>query len=405
MGRLAGLFLVVMLLSASLSTLPLAFADYAVDHASFPPDLPGDVNYDGKVDAKDVGITSKAFGSYFYTDSWDPRADVNDDGMVDMKDIAPVSRLFGTAYDTSATPIAYSTSFEFNVPNDGDASVWYYFLVRFYVPSSLDGRTFSLVAGKSVDDALRNVRVDTVLKQSGQVGELFNINLGEMQKGYHLLELEYLESIGSGLINFTIKTAQDEYAQMDRFRIYVPNYGDTEVKYTVKTTTYFPGDTFFLGSSASQHLYVDDYIDDVYIDAGLLWQDWMWNMGSYDTLHAWKDGFLYPLGWQTGWHTIKFAYGEKLEYGLLDFQFISWTNQRDKIGKPKLYAVGNLNPANYITIKDGKFMAGSKWKFEADPEFSERYFDGRLRFNASYDDGTVWFNTTIEIGLGKGWAE
>jgi len=40
-------------------------SDYTVDHASFPPDLPGDVNYDGKVDVKDVGIVSKAFGSYF----------------------------------------------------------------------------------------------------------------------------------------------------------------------------------------------------------------------------------------------------------------------------------------------------------------------------------------------------
>jgi peptide/nickel transport system substrate-binding protein len=60
--------------------------------------LPGDVNYDGKVDAKDIGVVSKAFGSspgppiharWFY------RADVNNDRKVDASDLATVCRLYG----------------------------------------------------------------------------------------------------------------------------------------------------------------------------------------------------------------------------------------------------------------------------------------------------------------------
>ena len=91
MRRFVVVLLAVCFLASMLfGSLPLVEADYTVDHASFPPDLPGDVNYDGKVDVKDVGIVSKAFGSYFYTESWNPRADVNDDGKVDMKDVGEV---------------------------------------------------------------------------------------------------------------------------------------------------------------------------------------------------------------------------------------------------------------------------------------------------------------------------
>jgi len=316
---------------------------------------------------KDVVIVLKAYGSHFYTENWNPRADVNDDGKVDIKDVVSVLKLFGKTYDTSLTPIAYSTSFEFQVPSDGDLSVWYYILVRFYVSDVLSGKTFYLVAGKSVDDAIRNVKVDCSVKSS-QVGGLFNVELGQLSSGYHLLELEYLENIGGGLINFTIKTANNEYAQMDRFRIYVPNYSDSEVRYTVKTYTYFPGDTFFLGSSANQHLYVDDYVDDIYVDVGLLWQDWMWNMGDYGSIYAWQDGFLYPLGWQTGWHTIKFTYGEIWGPGLLDFQYISQANQPAKIGNPRFwakisepkspYSNGNIR---YLKIYNINSWAGSKW--------------------------------------------
>jgi len=54
-----------------------------------------DLNDDGKVDMKDIGIVAKAFGSYPGHERWDPLADINEDGKVDMRDVAGVARLFG----------------------------------------------------------------------------------------------------------------------------------------------------------------------------------------------------------------------------------------------------------------------------------------------------------------------
>jgi hypothetical protein len=52
---------------------PLASIEYSVERVSFPPDLPGDVNYDGIVDMRDVASVARLFGKnlshHFYTDS------------------------------------------------------------------------------------------------------------------------------------------------------------------------------------------------------------------------------------------------------------------------------------------------------------------------------------------------
>jgi len=45
------------------------------------------------------------------------------------------------------------------------------------------------------------------------------------------------------------------------------------------------------------------------------------------------------------------------------------------------------------------------WKFEEDPENSERYFEARQAINATYNDGSNWFDASFEVGLGLGWAE
>ncbi len=55
----------------------------------------GDVNGDGKVDMKDVGIVAKAFGATPSNPRWDPTADLDGDGKIDMKDIAIVAANFG----------------------------------------------------------------------------------------------------------------------------------------------------------------------------------------------------------------------------------------------------------------------------------------------------------------------
>jgi uncharacterized protein (DUF2141 family) len=66
--------------------------------------LVGDVNGDGKVDMRDLGIVAKAFGShcanYQYvgepaSPNWNPLCDLNGDGKVDMRDLAIVAAHFG----------------------------------------------------------------------------------------------------------------------------------------------------------------------------------------------------------------------------------------------------------------------------------------------------------------------
>lgn len=55
----------------------------------------GDLNGDGKVDMKDLGIVALAFGSYPEHPRWNPDADINQDGVVDINDILIVLSHFG----------------------------------------------------------------------------------------------------------------------------------------------------------------------------------------------------------------------------------------------------------------------------------------------------------------------
>jgi hypothetical protein len=56
-----------------------------------------DINGDGRVDARDIAIVCKAFGTKLGSTNWNPDADINGDGKVDAKDIAIVCKNFGRA--------------------------------------------------------------------------------------------------------------------------------------------------------------------------------------------------------------------------------------------------------------------------------------------------------------------
>jgi hypothetical protein len=276
--------------SMMFSSLPLVSAAYTIEYHRMTPDLTGDVNCDGKVDIKDLVRVINAFGSYPGHPKWDSQADLNEDRKVDIKDLVIVNQNFGN-YESPFTPIAYSITFDFAVPNDGDDEVWYYVLTRVYVPSNLSGQGFYLFP-ESVNDWIRNVKMNNNLKYSGghpACQPPANVSLGVLGQGYHLLEFEFGEQWGYGILRFHVATASGQPAWLSRFRIYVPNYSDTKYEYSVITTTWcsMKDDYFFIG-------YADDYIDDVCVD-GLVWQDWMWDMGEYGAIYAWGDGFCYPL--------------------------------------------------------------------------------------------------------------
>ncbi|MGD8545808.1 MAG: cohesin domain-containing protein, partial [Candidatus Bathyarchaeota archaeon] len=54
-----------------------------------------DINWDGIVDMRDIGLAAMAFGSEPGHPRWNPICDLNNDDKIDMKDIAMVARNFG----------------------------------------------------------------------------------------------------------------------------------------------------------------------------------------------------------------------------------------------------------------------------------------------------------------------
>lgn len=69
--------------------------------ASFLISLLGDLNFDNKVDMRDISLAGRAFGSFIGHPRWNPKADITGaeylvpDGMVDMKDLSLIARNFG----------------------------------------------------------------------------------------------------------------------------------------------------------------------------------------------------------------------------------------------------------------------------------------------------------------------
>ena len=54
-----------------------------------------DINFDGKVDMKDISIVAGAFGSFPGHPRWSPIADVNKDSRIDLRDIGMTAMNFG----------------------------------------------------------------------------------------------------------------------------------------------------------------------------------------------------------------------------------------------------------------------------------------------------------------------
>jgi hypothetical protein len=70
--------------------------------------LPVDVNYDGKVDIKDIATAAKSFGTSAgppIHPRWIFRCDVNNDRKIDIRDIALVAKNFGKSSATWVTPV------------------------------------------------------------------------------------------------------------------------------------------------------------------------------------------------------------------------------------------------------------------------------------------------------------
>jgi hypothetical protein len=57
--------------------------------------LSGDVNHDGKVDMRDIGMVARAFGVRSTDPEWDPDLDIVKDNVIDMRDIGHAASQFG----------------------------------------------------------------------------------------------------------------------------------------------------------------------------------------------------------------------------------------------------------------------------------------------------------------------
>jgi peptide/nickel transport system substrate-binding protein len=85
--------------------IPEAFLDSPAQPQGF--NLPADVNYDGKVDIKDISYVAKAFGASYgppINPRWAYRGDINNDRKIDIKDISYVAKLFGK-FATTWAPV------------------------------------------------------------------------------------------------------------------------------------------------------------------------------------------------------------------------------------------------------------------------------------------------------------
>jgi hypothetical protein len=59
----------------------------------------GDINGDGKVDMKDIGVLSRLFGVEVGDADWNPDADLNYDGKINLIDVALAAKNFGKTID------------------------------------------------------------------------------------------------------------------------------------------------------------------------------------------------------------------------------------------------------------------------------------------------------------------
>jgi len=69
-------------------------------HPLRSPYMLGDINHDGKIDMRDVGVVAKAFGGKFGDPSWNPYADIDETGEVTMIDVGISARNFGRVWKT-----------------------------------------------------------------------------------------------------------------------------------------------------------------------------------------------------------------------------------------------------------------------------------------------------------------
>lgn len=382
-----------------------------------------DVIPDKKVDGRDLTTVSKNYGKTgtYITDlsgvtvtfntGENRTPDVN--GFVEMPQDAtsftvkrngiPIGAMV-IFLGTGAPPIAYSTTFEFTVPeyvgDDVGKEVWYYVLAKVYVPQELSGENFYFVA--NADDGVQNVKLNGISKAGS--GSSVNINLGSLCSGYyHLLEFEFVDVSGGSSLNFHVATTSGEYVWLARFRVYVPDYSENKYRYTITTHTNFPmSDRYFIRGFA------DDYIDDIKLGGGWLYQDWQWE-SYWETIYAWGDGFNVPCGYldPAGWRDIELVYGV-ISGGVLDFQVLSFTEQPEKIAKgtPEFWASVMALPDFCQEMKDQKLYAGSEWY--SDPGLSERKIivAQELYFaKYAYSGGPLLWDAKVRFDVGVAWLD
>jgi hypothetical protein len=60
--------------------------------------IPGDINFDGKVSVADLVLLAKAYGSKPGDSNWNPNADIEGDGRVSLQDLVILAIHYGEHY-------------------------------------------------------------------------------------------------------------------------------------------------------------------------------------------------------------------------------------------------------------------------------------------------------------------
>lgn len=224
--------------------------EYKIDKPSFPFDFPSDIDNNGVVNSADIAGFANAYIKYYSDGTVDLRADLRDYGKIDSADLAAFvngyikffANYYPSGYGISNHPIAYSDYFSFHVPQRSASNVWDYVIIRFYVPAELVNKPFWMAANHSSPSggpyAIRKIQVDTNIIQSGENNNgQPQVYLGQLGTGYHLLLFELRElSNGDQWFRLGIGEIQtNQSAQLDRFRIQIPDYTDSAMYYNIVT--------------------------------------------------------------------------------------------------------------------------------------------------------------------------
>lgn len=388
--------LVTFFLSMCIISVHLVFAAYTVPNPTYPFQVEdADIAAPwGVVGLSDQVTLALAYGSQPGSPNWNPVADLNHDGIVNLADLSILSHFYGQSV---VYPVANVTSLEFDANSSANPTqdVYYYMIARVYIQANPSNDAYFLVAN-AVRGKVQSIKFDDTQFSGGAPS--INQSLGSLVR-FHVLQFVFDNFAGSGggSVTFSITTSAGVYASLYKFRVYVPNYSSNLYGYRISAKANFYNDWYWLCGNSN------GYINNVCLGYATLWNSWEWSTASPVSLNGLNCKYpLSPYGPIKDAYTVNFTYWSS-GAGLLDFQFVSQSQQTQILGPPDFCATANMyNLSPCTTLYGENLEGGSSWV--GTPGMSQRNITSIVTYNIGYNDSSLgmqtWFNASINVALG-----